>query len=166
MVDILMKPVSDQSLKVIDMEKEFIRVRSVKDILASVILIVGGSVLIMLPTAASVNLAGFFLILTGLILAFVLKTDYQDPHTGERYEKAEHYFKQAMHTAVSSAIASKPEAVDLAEAEKGSALKLDVYYNKTSGKAYLQLFEYVPHTYEPCSKVYEYDLERIQKLIK
>ncbi|MBR5568898.1 MAG: hypothetical protein IKW27_09170 [Bacteroidales bacterium] len=148
------------------MEKEFIRVRSVKDILAFVTLIVGGSVLIMLPTAAGVNLAGFFLILTGLILAFILKSDYQDPQTGERYAKTELYFKQAMHAAVYSAIASKPEAVDLAEAEKGNALKLDVYYNKASGKAYLQLFEYVPHTYEPCSQVYEYDLERIQKLIR
>ena len=148
------------------MEKEFIRVRSLKDILTFVLLILGGSILIMLPTGAGVNLAGFFLILTGLILAFVLRSDYMDPETGVRYCKSEHYFQQAMHAAVSSAIASRPESVDLREADKGHSLKLDVYFNKTTGKAYLQLFEYVPHAYEPCSKVYEYEVQRVAKLIR
>jgi hypothetical protein len=148
------------------MEKEFIRVRSIKDILTFVILILAGSVLILLPTGAGVNLAGFFLILTGLILAFVLRSAYLDPETGVRYCKAEHYFQQAMHTEVSSAIASRPESVDLGQADKGNALKLDVYFNRTAGKAYLQLFEYVPHSYEPCSKVYEYEVNRVEKLIR
>ena len=147
------------------MEKTFIRVRSAKDIIIISLLIIAGTVLIALPTGTAVNITGFFLIFAGLILALVLKTGYKDTETGEKYKKAEHYFQQAMNSAIASAIASKPESVDLAEAGKGNAVKLDIYYSKASGKAYLQLFEYVPYKYEPCSKVYEHELSKVEKLI-
>ena len=58
------------------MEKTFNRVRSIKDITTFVSLIVLGSILIALPTSASINITGFFLIFAGLILALVLKTGY------------------------------------------------------------------------------------------
>ena len=60
------------------MEKTFIRVRSIKDIVIFVSLVIAGSVLILLPTGAAVNITGFFLIFAGLILAFVLKSGYKD----------------------------------------------------------------------------------------
>ena len=148
------------------MEKEFIRVRSIKDIVIFTTLIVLGSVLVALPTGASINITGFFLIFAGLILLLVLKTGYKDIQTGQMYCKKEHYFQQAVNAAVSAAIASKPESVDLSEADKGNAVRLDVYYGKKSGKAYLQLFEYIPYKYEPCSKMYEYEISRVEKLIK
>ena len=147
------------------MEKNFIRVRSVKDIIVFALLIILGSTLVALPTSAAVNITGFFMIFAGIILALVLKTGHKDVETGVKYQKKEHYFQQAMHSSVSSAIAARPKTVDLGEAEKGNALKLDVYYSKASGKAYLQLFEYVPYKYEPCSKVYEYEIAEVAKLI-
>ena len=148
------------------MEKTFTRVRSIKDITVFVSLIVAGSILIGLPTGTSVNITGFFLIFAGFILAFVLKSAYKDDETGVRYQKKEHYFQQAMNAPISSALASKPESIDLDQAEKGNAVKLDIYYSRTAGKAYLQLFEYVPYRYEPCTRIYEHKLETIDKLIK
>ena len=148
------------------MEKTFIRVRSIKDIVIFVSLIVAGSVLIALPTGAAVNITGFFLIFAGFILAFAMKTGHKDPETGETYMKKELYFQQTQHAAIMAAIAAKPESVDMREAEKGNALKLDIYDRKPSGKAYLQLFEYVPHRYDPCSDMYEYDLARVENLIR
>ena len=71
-----------------------------------------------------------------------------------------------MNAAISSAIASKPDSVDLGEEDKGNAVRLDVYFSKSAGKAYLQLFEYVPYKYEPCSKIYEYEIEQVQNLIR
>ena len=71
-----------------------------------------------------------------------------------------------MHEPVSSAIATKPDRVDLSEENKGSTVRLDVYYAKKSGKAYLQLFEYIPYRYEPCSKMYEHELANVSKLIR
>ena len=71
-----------------------------------------------------------------------------------------------MNAPISAAITSKPETIDLSEEDKGNAIRLDVYYSKSSCKAYLQVFEYVPYKYEPCSKVYEHPLSSVEKLIK
>ena len=71
-----------------------------------------------------------------------------------------------MNAAITSALESKPETIDLTEADKGNAVKLDIYYSKSAGKAYLQLFEYIPYKYEPCSKMYEYEINKVEKLIK
>ncbi len=148
------------------MEKTFIRVRSVKDIVISASLTISGSILVALPTGAGVNIAGFFMIFAGLILFFILKSGNKDTETGISYKKKEYYFQQAMNAPISAALASKPESIDLGEANKGNAIKLDIYYSNASGKAYLQLFEYVPYKYEPCSKMYEYDVARIEKILK
>ena len=147
------------------MEKTFNRVRSIKDITTFVSLIVLGSILIALPTSASINITGFFLIFAGLILALVLKTGYADENGG-KYQKKERYFQQAMNAEICSAIASKPNSINLSEEDKGNAVRLDIYSCKSSGKAYIQLFEYVPYRYEPCSKMYEYELSKVSKLIK
>lgn len=148
------------------MEKTFVRVRSAKDIILFASLIIIGSVLVALPTGAGVNIAGFFMIFAGLIIALVMKTGYKDAETGTRYRKTEHYFQQAMNSVISSALESKPQSIDLSQADKGNAVKLDIYYSNNSGKAYLQLFEYVPYTYEPCSRMFEYQVAEVENLIK
>ena len=147
------------------MEKTFIRVRSVTDIVIFVTLIVLGSILIALPTKTSLNITGFFMIFAGLILSFVLKTGYKDEETGETYCKKEHYFQHEQNLAILAVIASKPESIDLSAEDKGNSMRLDVYFNKSANKAYIQLYEYVPYRYEPCSKMYEYQVDRVNKLI-
>lgn len=148
------------------MEKTFVRVRSIKDIVIFVSLIIAGCILILLPTGTAVNITGFFLIFAGLILALVLKSGYKDIETGEKFQKVERYFQQAMNAPISAVIATKPESIDLSEEDKGNAVRLDVYYSKSSGMAYLQLFEYVPYKYEPCSNIYGHQLSKVEKLIK
>ena len=148
------------------MEKTFIRVRSIKDITIFVSLALVGTILTALPIGDAANIAGFFIIVAAGILAFVLKSAYKDTETNIKYLKKERYFQQAMHAAISEAIASKPYSIDLSEEDKGNALRLDIYYSKASGKAYLQLFEYVPYTYQPCSKMHECELSKASDLIK
>ena len=147
------------------MENKFIRVRSVKDIVIFASLIIIGSVLVALPTGAGINITGFFMIFAGIILLLVLKTGYKDVRTGEKYQKKELYFQQTVRSQLVSAISEKPNYIDLYEQDKGNALKLDFYYSRSSGKAYLQLFEYIPYRYEPCTKVFEYGLEDVDKLL-
>ena len=148
------------------MEKIFNRVRSIKDITVFVSLALVGVLLTALPIGEAASIAGFFIIIAAAILALVLKSAYKEVETKEIYLKKERYFQQAEHAAISSAIASKPDTVDLSDEDKGNALRLDIYYSKSSGKAYLQLFEYVPYTYQPCSKIYEYEITKVAKLIK
>ena len=148
------------------MEKTFIRVRSIKDIIISVLIAIVGITLTALPIGEAAHIAGFFILFAAGILAFVLKSAYKDADTNEKYQKKERYFHQAMHAEISAAIASTPDSVYLSEEDKGNALRLDIYYSKSSGKAYLQLFEYVPYTYQPCTKMYEYELSKTSKLAK
>lgn len=101
------------------MEKEFVRVRSVKDITISVSLIVLGSVLITLPTSASINIFGFFLIFAGLLLALFMKTGYKEAVSGEKFCKKEIYFSQTMNPVISEVIMTKPHTIDLSEEDKG-----------------------------------------------
>ena len=63
------------------MEKNFIRVRSTKDITISLTLTIAGGVLVALPTATSVNILGFFMIFAGIILFLMLRTGYKETET-------------------------------------------------------------------------------------
>ena len=148
------------------MEKTFIRVRSIKDLVIFTSLAIVGIILTVLPVGDAAHIAGFFMLFTAAILAFVLKSAYKDVETNEKYLKMERYFQQTMHAAISAAIASNPDSIDLSEEDKGNALRLDIYYSKASGKAYLQLFEYVPYTYQPCSRMHECELSKAYNLTK
>lgn len=148
------------------MDKQFIKVRSFKDITIFSSLILSGITLIVLPTGTSINLTGFFLIFIGILLAFVLKTAYQDPETGEKFSKQEHFFQQTMQPSILLAIENNPETISLPPKGQDTALKLEIYYSRASKKAYLQLFEYVPFQYQPCSKCYEHSIASVDKLIK
>lgn len=148
-----------------NMNKEFTRVRSVKDIIISSVLLIGGAVLVALPTATSINIIGFFMIFAGIILSLVLKTGYKDNETGVRYCKTERFFAQSMRQDILDAIATKPESTNLSEEDKGNGIRLDIYHSKESNKAYIQLFEYIPYKYEPCSRIYEYELKNVNKIL-
>ena len=148
------------------MEKQFIRVRSIKDITITVLLASVGIILTALPIGDAANIAGFFILLAAAVLIAILKSAYKDIETNHKYIKRERYFQQAMHSAVITAISSDPNSVDLTEEDKGNALRLDIYYCKSSGKAYVQLFEYVPYAYQPSSKMYEYELTKVSNLIR
>ncbi len=146
------------------MEKNFIRVRSTKDIVISSILAVAGCVLIALPTATSINLLGFFMIFTGILLFVLLRSAYKDEETGVKYCKTERYFSQDQRPDLLEKIAANPNKINLDEEDKGNAVRLDIYHSKDSGKAYLQVFEYIPYKYEPCSKQFEHTLAEISNI--
>ena len=148
------------------MNKEFTRVRSIKDLTISSLLTIIGCALVALPTSTSINLLGFFMIFAGIILFMALRSAYKDIETGNIYKKTEYFFSQSMRQEISNAIASKPEAIRITEEDKGNGVRLDIYHNQKTGKAFLQLFEYVPYKYEPCSRVYEYKTAEINRLLK
>ena len=147
------------------MERMFIRVRSGRDILIVASLIILGGVFIALPTSSAVNVTGFLMICSGIILLIFLKTGYKDLQTGKMYFKKERYFQYSQSEEIATAIASKPESVDLSTENMGNSARLDIYFNRTSNKAYIQLYKYVPYAYEPYSDMYEYELEKVNKLI-
>lgn len=148
------------------MNKEFIRVRSIKDITISWTLIIAGCILVALPTSVSVNILGFFMIFAGILLSVVMKSGYQDADTGEKYCRRAIFFPQSCRERLMSSIANDIEGLDLAEEDKGNGLKMDIYYSSKSGKAFVRLYEYIPYKYEPASPTFEYTAEQVTKLIQ
>ena len=148
------------------MEKKFIRVRSAKDILIFSSLIATGIVLALIMDTAEIHFAGYAFIAIGVLGFCFLKSGYNDVETKEIYFAKEFSFPGNMKSSILSALALSPGAIDLTQDGKGEALMLKMYCSKTSGKAYLQLFEFVPHQYEPCSKMYEYEISKIANLLK
>ena len=145
------------------MEDKFIRVHSIKDIVISSILTITGTVLVIIPSSDPLNILGFFTIVTGLVLAFILKTAYRHTESGEKLQKKEFYYSNDMREKLKSALTSPMDFRHKPE-NQGSTLRMDVYYNKT--KAYMQLLEYIPYRYEPCSAVHEHSFDKVSNLIK
>ena len=136
------------------MNKEFIRVRSAKDIIITVFLLICGTVCIAIPSSQPLNVTGFFLIFAALLLSFIMKTGYKDTETGMKYCKSEHYFAQSSKEAILAQLKNNPSKIDMKSEDNGNGLRLDIYRHK-SGLAYYQLFEYIPYKYEPCSSIFE-----------
>lgn len=150
------------------MEKNFTRVRSAKDIIISSILALSGIALVALPTSTGISILGFFLLLIGILLYFTLKSSYQDEETGIKYSKKEWYFGGSRRNELSSAISRQncKCKLNLSEEDKGNSLRLDIYYSREAGKAYMQVFEYVPYRYEPYTNIYEHEIVNISELIE
>lgn len=148
------------------MEKEFKRIRSSKDIILSTSSMVAGALLLILPTAASINVAGFLLIFVGIILLFILKTKYKLIETGEIFRKKEKFFARKQKASIAKLLANDPENIDFEKEGSGDGLRIDTYYNRKTGKVYCRLCEYVPYKYEACTPYFEYSTESASKLIE
>lgn len=148
------------------METQFIKVRTTKDITIFTSLILIGVILIALPTQMGATIAGATLAIIGIALIPLLKSGYRDRDSSETYRKLEHYFQQTKKSSLTSAISSKPETIELPKEQGSNALRLDIYFSRSANKAYVQLFEYIPYEYEPCTEIYEYEASRVENLIK
>ena len=147
------------------MEQRFIRVRSTKNIITSLIFIFAGIALAILPSNVGANMAGYTLIVIGIILASILKSGYCDSLSKERYYREQLYFDRAQKSTLLTAVVSNPKSINSASEGEGQALRLDIYFSHKAQRASLQLFEYVPHEYCPCTELYSYDIADIKQLI-
>ena len=148
------------------MKKEFTRVRSALDWTISLILLIAGCVTVAIPTPAAVNIAAIFVIFAGILLIVVLRSAWKDKETGEKYHKKEFYFPQSCRDRIIKAVSDDIGSIDMQEEDKGNGLRLDLFYNKHTGKAYLQVFEYIPYRYEPATEFFEQPVSKIGKLLK
>ncbi len=148
------------------MEKKFIKVRLINDNVIFTSLIAGGVILTLIFDTLEIDLAGYVLMAIGVLGFCFLKRGYKDIETQEKYLAKDFSFPGNIKTSILSALALSPGEIDLTQDGKGTTLMLKMYYSESSGKAYLQLFEYIPYHYEPCSEMYEYEISRIKNLLK
>ena len=148
------------------MEKKFIKVRSINDIVIFTSLIAGGFILTLIFDTLEIDIVGYVLIAIGVLGFCFLKSGYKDIETQKKYLSKDFSFPGNMKNSILSALALSPRSIDLTQEGKGNTLILKMYYSKVSGMAYLQLFEFIPYQYEPCSEMYEYEIDKIANLLK
>ena len=74
-------------------EEKFIKVSSANNKIISVSVIIAGCILLAIPMVTVANLIGVVLFITGIVLVFVLKSNYKCVETGEIFCKKEFYFE-------------------------------------------------------------------------
>lgn len=148
------------------MDKEFCRVRSAKDIVISVSLIILGIILFFLPYGIGIKIGGFFLFLLGSLFLWLFKSVYKELGDKTIYHKKELFFRRELLNSILKGVISDPKSIDTTAEGLGWTIKLNVYYSKSADKGYIQLFEYVPYNYEPCTEMLEYRINQIDNLIK
>lgn len=148
------------------MKKEFVRVRSTLDYIISVGLLVIGCTIVAIPTPVSVNIVGIFSIFAGILLVVILRSAWKDKEDGVKYHKKEFYFPQSSKERIMKAVSEDIENIDISDEDNGNGLRLDLFYSRKNGKAFLQVFEYIPYRYEPASDFFEYPVEKVHKLTK
>jgi hypothetical protein len=74
------------------MEKNFVKVRTKKDVFIFTSCIVVGISAILLPTGPAVNIAAAMLVILGLVMAPMLKSGFRDELSGGEYLKKEYFF--------------------------------------------------------------------------
>ncbi len=148
------------------MEKNFVKVHSTKDITIVASLVIIGLLLALLPIGGATNVTGYIVIATGLLLIPVLKSGYKDAWEGKRYTKKEFFYATGKKNELIAAITNAPENITVEKNEKSNILRLELYYSKETGRAFMQLQEYVPYKYEPRTDVVEHEVSKIAHLIR
>ena len=147
------------------MEKNFIKIHSTKDIITIASIIVLGVLLAVLPIGGATNVTGYIVIICGILFIPFIKNGYKDAWEGKHYNRKEFYFANNMKNELIAAVTNNPQAIEVKENEKGNTLRLILFYSKETGRAFMQLEEYVPYKYEPRTEVCEHEISQIEKLI-
>ena len=148
------------------MEKNFIKVRTIKDIIISLSFIITGAAISFAFNGAGAVAGGYSMIILGIVLAFILKSAYKESESGELYIRRELSFQQKMKPAIIAALKSDPNTINISENGNGQDLRMEIFYSKSTQKAYIQLLEYIPFQYSPCTSMGEYEISQIKDLIK
>ncbi len=147
------------------MNNLFVKTRSTRDIIISSVLLAGGVLMVVLPTPASVNIAGLFLACTGIVLFAVLKTGWKNTETREKFSSKTLYFPREMESKLKEAMEGSFNNITTDTTSQSSALKLDILYNKRTGKAFCQLSEYIPYQYHPFTEMISKPVDEVLHLV-
>ena len=155
-------PMVKQNNKI--MEITIKKARTTYDMLFSIFIMFIGVATCAVSQSGAITLMGAFFITMGVVCWLILKSGYSDMSTMKKLRKSEVYFPVDHKSSILDAVLNEPEKLDKFPQSKMNSLKLDVYYNEDD--VYMQLFEYIPCSYKPCTKVIKHETFDLSKLIK
>lgn len=149
------------------MEKEFVLVRSMRDMIISSVVTVAGVLLVVIPVSVSLNILGVCLAVPGLLLLLFYKSDHKDVATGEKYHKTIKYYPVSRKQELLSALESgTPAKTDWKESSSSDGLMLEVLEGRDNGNVFVRLSEFIPYNYEPCGGWFQFDRQQAAAMLK
>ena len=130
---------------IIYMEKRITKVRTAKDIIITIALLVLGAACFAFRSTGMMILGGM-LIFTGIALLVVLTSGYRLEGEEGVLKKKEHYFPDSKYDVIYSEINAGRMITDYSDEDKAIIVRLDVYSN-SSGKKFAELYKYIPYDY-------------------
>lgn len=147
------------------MNTTFKKTRTVNDYIKSLSLIAIGFAAIA-SGKESLIIAGVLSIIVGAVLLIVLKSGCRNTENGLVYKKHIIHFAAAYKGELLRNLENDPAKIRVDENEISNSLMLEIMHCSKASTALCQLYEYIPYSYEPCSKVYSYSTSQIENLIK
>ena len=145
------------------MNKTIKKARSTYDMGFSAAIIITGALTAGISTSGAITLMGIFFIAVGLVCWFILKSAYIDLETSRKLKKAEVFYPVDYKQNLLNAVMNTPEQLSSFPQSPMNTLKLSIYYNEDD--MYLQLFEYIPCEYKPCTRLVKHKTCDISKLV-
>ncbi|MDY6276917.1 MAG: hypothetical protein SPL35_00640 [Bacteroidales bacterium] len=142
------------------MEIKFKKVHTVKDLVISGAIVLAGAGLFFVNAGLGVVVAA-----SGIISLLIFKTGYKregdDLLLKYKAMDVDHSCRQSL----KGFLDGKDVTPEVKAQGNGGIVRLEVYFNRSSGVAYAQLFDFSSYTYEKATEIVELHSPRAEKLI-
>lgn len=142
------------------MKIDFKSVRTSKDIIISTIVLITGAGLYFFNAAL-----GFTIAACGVLLFLFYKNGYKRNAENILFTKKAIDVAAGCRQSIKDFLEGKSNDVEIKEAGQGKAIRLEVYFSKTAGLAYAQLYDFSNYAYEKAMDIVELHSARAEKLI-
>lgn len=129
------------------METTFKKVHTVKDLAISSLVIIAGIVFFFLNKGAGTVLA-----VVGVLMILVYKEGYKADGEGSVLSKKSLDLCKCCKQSIMEYLDGKDTVPEVKEGHEGGSIRLDIFFNRTSGIAYAKLYDYSNYTYEPLTQ--------------
>ncbi|MBQ9185244.1 MAG: hypothetical protein IJ151_05175 [Bacteroidales bacterium] len=142
------------------MEIKFKKVHTVKDLVISAAIVLAGAGLFFVNAGLGIIVAA-----CGIISLLIFKTGYKREGEDLLLEYKAMDVDHSCRQSLKDFLDGKDVTPEIKAQENGGIVRLEVYFNRTSGVAYAQLFDFSSYTYEKATEIVELRSPRAEKLI-
>ena len=142
------------------MEYNFKKVHTGKDLAISSIVLLSGIGLFFVNKGL-----GFCIAVFGLGMLIFYKGGYRIDGKGTLFTKTSEDICKSCRSSILEFLNGKDVTPVVKKGSEGGSIRLDVYFNRTEGVAYAQLYDFCDYSYEPATEIVGLEGDKAGKLI-
>lgn len=139
------------------------KARTKYDMLFTSIITFIGITTCVIATSGVTIIMGVTFIIAGMVCWFMFKSGYIDTVSKQNLTKTEVYYAIEHKQGIIDAVLNDPKRLSQYPKCSMNTIKLDIYYNNED--AYVQMYEYIPCSYKPCTKLIKHKAGDVSNVI-